>query len=287
MSLPHPDDALMERYLVDYIHSYARYYSRAESKILQRAREQLYQERDMDPLVRRLEEICGTLDGLRVLEVGSGSGSRAVAVALRGAEVAGIEPSEAGVEASRLRAARYPGIEAQFQVGVGERLPFPDGSFDLVFSTEVLQHVQDLSRTIAETARVLRPGGHCYHEGPNNLYPYEFHYRMFWLPLMPKSLGKLYARVRGKDPRHLDDINFLYRRSIEAIMSRNGFAGFGDLYLEELAAKAQKTNAIRSPMKRKLFGVFSRLGLVGTALGLVSTFGLYPQLRLYAVRSRD
>ncbi len=281
-----PGDALMERYLLEYIRSYSRYYSRSESKTLQRCREQMYQERDMAPLVRRLERVRGPLAGLKVLEIGSGSGSRAVAAAMRGAEVWGIEPSEAGVEASRLRASRYPDLRVHFQAGVGEELPYPDEAFDLVFSAEVLQHVQDLEATIAETARVLRPGGRCYHEGPNALYPYEFHYRVFWLPLMPKPLGKLYARARGKDPRHLDDINFLYRRPLVATMRRHGFAGFGDLYAEEAAAKAADASAVRSAPKRRLFRLLKSLGLADLALRLVGALDLYPQLRIHATKQQ-
>ncbi|HZK66471.1 MAG TPA: class I SAM-dependent methyltransferase, partial [Chloroflexota bacterium] len=218
-----PGDREMEACLLEYVRSYSRFYSRAESKTRQRAREQLYQEREMGDLVSRLEQVHGSPEGAAVLELGSGSGARSVAVALRGARVVGIEPSDAGVAASQMRAARYPGIEVGFQVGFGERLPFPDNSFDLVFSTDVLQHVQQLDRVLEETRRVLRPGGHCYHEVPNNGYPWEFHYRMFWLPYLPKPLGKLYARARGKDPRHLDDVGFFYRGSLFSRLRRRGY----------------------------------------------------------------
>lgn len=275
----------MEQLLLEYTRSYSRYYSRAESKLLQRCREQLFQEREMGPLVERLERLYGPLEGCRVLEIGSGSGSRSAAVALRGAEVVGIEPSEAGVAASRLRAQRYPSLKARFEVGVGERLPFPDGSFDLVFSTEVLQHVQGLEQTIAETSRVLRPGGHCYHEAPNNLYPWEFHYRIFWIPGMPKPLGKLYARWRGKDPRHLDDINFLYPRPLAAMMRRHGFTAVRDLYVVEFWQKARETQRIRSASKRRAFAVLQRLGLAGAAVRVIGAVGVHPQVRIHAVKT--
>jgi 2-polyprenyl-6-hydroxyphenyl methylase/3-demethylubiquinone-9 3-methyltransferase len=44
-------------------------------------------------------------------------------------------------------------------VGVGEALPYPDGAFDAVVCVDVLEHVSDLARVLAEVARVLRPGG--------------------------------------------------------------------------------------------------------------------------------
>jgi 2-polyprenyl-6-hydroxyphenyl methylase/3-demethylubiquinone-9 3-methyltransferase len=44
-------------------------------------------------------------------------------------------------------------------VGVGEDLPYPDADFDAVVCVDVLEHVQDLDRVLAEVTRVLKPGG--------------------------------------------------------------------------------------------------------------------------------
>jgi ubiquinone/menaquinone biosynthesis C-methylase UbiE len=278
----HPSDAEMERLLLDYIHSYSTYFSRPESKILQRVREQMYQELEMWPLVQQLERLCGSLNGARVLELGSGSGSRAVAVALRGADVTGIEPSEAGVVVSRMRAGRYPEVSASFQVGIGEELPFPDGSFDLVFSAEVLQCVQSLPKVTAESYRVLKPGGRIYHETSNYLYPWEFNLRIFWIPGLPKPLGKLYARARGKNPRHLDNINLMYRHSLFSLLRREGFTDVRDLYIEKLARKAEEIDDIHSSGKRRLFQLMKGLGVADLGLRAATTVGVYPGIWVHA-----
>jgi SAM-dependent methyltransferase len=275
-------DAEMERLLLDYIHSYSTYFRRPESKIRQRVREQMYQEFDMEPLVHQLERLHGSLRGAKVLELGSGSGSRAVALALRGAEVVGIEPSEAGVVVSKMRAARYPDVQASFEVGFGENLRFPDSSFDLVFSAEVLQQVQSLPEVTAESYRVLKPGGRIYHETSNYLYPWEFNLRMFWIPGLPKPLAKLYARARGKDPRHLDNINFMYRHALFALLRRHGYVDIADLYPEKLARKAEEIDDIRSPAKRTLFQVMKGLGVAGFGLRAATTLGIYPGIWVYA-----
>jgi len=61
----------------------------------------------------------------------------------------------------------------------GEGLPFPSGSFDLVLSHEVLEHVQDDRRAVEEIARTLKPGGRLVLFVPNRGYPFETH-GIFW-----------------------------------------------------------------------------------------------------------
>ena len=63
--------------------------------------------------------------------------------------------------------------------GVGETIPFGDNTFDLVFSNEVIEHVQDDARYAAEMARVTKPGGRIVLFCPNRWYPVEQH-GIFW-----------------------------------------------------------------------------------------------------------
>ena len=82
----------------------------------------------------------------------------AEAVATKGARVTGIDPAEDAIEAARSRATLV-GQEIQYDVGVGEALPYEDAAFDAVVCVDVLEHVSDLTQVAAEVARVLRPGG--------------------------------------------------------------------------------------------------------------------------------
>lgn len=61
----------------------------------------------------------------------------------------------------------------------GEDLPFPDNSFDVVLSHEVLEHVQDDRQSVQEIVRVLRPGGRAVIFVPNRGYPFETH-GIYW-----------------------------------------------------------------------------------------------------------
>lgn len=60
----------------------------------------------------------------------------------------------------------------------GNRIPFPDGSFDAVVSNQVIEHVPDLDLVNAEIARVLKPGGRCLHVFPHRGVWFEAHIKV-------------------------------------------------------------------------------------------------------------
>lgn len=96
--------------------------------------------------------------GMTALDVGSGGGLLAEEFARLGFRVTGLDPSAESVEAARAHAAQE-GLDIEYTVGAGEQLPFPDESFDIAYCCDVLEHVDDLGRVLAETSRVLKPGG--------------------------------------------------------------------------------------------------------------------------------
>jgi 2-polyprenyl-6-hydroxyphenyl methylase/3-demethylubiquinone-9 3-methyltransferase len=96
--------------------------------------------------------------GKSALDIGCGGGLLAEEFARLGCKVTGIDPSERSLQTARAHA-KQSGLDIECRVGFGEDLPFPDSSFDIVYCCDVLEHVSDLDRVIAETARVLRPGG--------------------------------------------------------------------------------------------------------------------------------
>jgi len=96
--------------------------------------------------------------GKHVLDLGCAGGFMAEALAGKGAIVTGIDPAADAVAAAR-RHADQSGLKIGYDVGVGEDLPYKDGSFDAVVCVDVLEHVSDLTQVAAEIARVMRPGG--------------------------------------------------------------------------------------------------------------------------------
>jgi ubiquinone/menaquinone biosynthesis C-methylase UbiE len=109
------------------------------------------------------------LDG-RVLEIGCGHGANFPHYPPEVTELVAVEPEEGLRDLAREQAER---IDLQVTVvdGRAESLPVESGSFDAVVSTLVLCSVQDQAKTLAETHRVLKPGGHlvCFeHVGSAN-----------------------------------------------------------------------------------------------------------------------
>jgi demethylmenaquinone methyltransferase/2-methoxy-6-polyprenyl-1,4-benzoquinol methylase len=115
-----------------------------------------------DPRWRRtLVDAIDPRPGMRILDVATGTGMVAFALAQRGAEVIGLDQSEAMLGAARARLARTPGVASQltFIVGQAESLPFADGEFDALSFTYLLRYVDDRAATMRELARVVKPGG--------------------------------------------------------------------------------------------------------------------------------
>jgi 2-polyprenyl-6-hydroxyphenyl methylase / 3-demethylubiquinone-9 3-methyltransferase len=96
--------------------------------------------------------------GKDVLDLGCAGGFMAEAMAVRGANVTGIDPAAEAIAAARAHA-RAGGLRIGYDVGVGEALPYGDATFDAVVCVDVLEHVADLDLVMAQIARVLRPGG--------------------------------------------------------------------------------------------------------------------------------
>lgn len=96
--------------------------------------------------------------GKTVLDLGCAGGFMAEALDDRGAVVTGIDPAEQAIKAARAHA-HAADRRITYDIGEGEALPYEAAAFDAVVCVDVLEHVRDLAKVLAETRRVLRPGG--------------------------------------------------------------------------------------------------------------------------------
>src|SRR5687768_6344441 len=107
----------------------------------------------------RLLDSVGIEEGMRVLDIGTGSGgSVAIPAALRGADVVGSDISSVHFDAARARA-EAAGVEVEWVEADALDLPFDDGSFDRVLSTFGHMFAPDHAQAASEMARVLKPDG--------------------------------------------------------------------------------------------------------------------------------
>ncbi len=115
-----------------------------------------------DPRWRRaLLEVIDPRPGMRILDVATGTGLVAFALAQRGATVIGLDQSEQMLAGARRRLAGHPDLtpRVSFAQGEAERLPFADREFDALTFTYLLRYVDDRAATMRELARVVKPGG--------------------------------------------------------------------------------------------------------------------------------
>jgi SAM-dependent methyltransferase len=116
--------------------------------------------------------------GREVLEVGCGAGVDLARFARGGALVTGVDLAPSAIELARANFAQQH-LTGAFQVADGERLPFPDASFDVVFAHGVVQYTADPKQLVEECRRVLRPGGDAV---------FQVYNRISWLNALSKVM---------------------------------------------------------------------------------------------------
>jgi len=137
-----------------------KFFERRVRAWLGRRTRKLIERRGRDPEFRAMEQEMAAFKPSCVLDAGSGEGGVAMALAARHPDVRveGVEVSSVNVRLAR-GLNRFPNVA--FRQGLAEEVHchFPPGSFDLVYSFAVLEHVRDLDETTRSIMTVLRPGG--------------------------------------------------------------------------------------------------------------------------------
>jgi SAM-dependent methyltransferase len=184
----------------------------------------------------------------KLLEIGSGFGTN-LAIWLRkfGVDGYGVEPTspgfDAGVVASRLLFSANGLDPKRIFETPGESLPFPDGTFDVVYSANVLEHTADPKKVLSEAVRVLKPGGILHMEMPNFLSYFEGHYMVVMPPVLWRGmLGQVIKFIYRRDPSYAGtlrtEINPVWIRStfqeINRMMSVELVSTGGDTFRERL-----------------------------------------------------
>jgi SAM-dependent methyltransferase len=202
---------------------YRRHFGRvaaSDAHVVQMTHDNLDEARSREQLENLIATTGVPLAGKTLLEVGSGIGlTVAIARRVMGAEAFGIEPGDDEYEGTlkvSWEVLDAAGIDrAVIRQGVGEAIPFADQSFDVAYSSNVLEHVDDPPRVLAEIIRVLKIGGVAQIVVPNYGSWWEGHYGIIWLPHLPAWAGKQYVRMLGCDPAFIDTLRLVTRGKLE------------------------------------------------------------------------
>ncbi len=143
----------------------------------------------------------------RLLDLGAGAGIVPQMDFLgRASQVCGVDPDPRVVD--------NPCLDEGL-VGVGEEIPYPDESFDVVLADNVLEHLDNPVQVFQEVARVLKPGGRFFTKTPN-----KRHYMPMIARMTPLGFHRFYNRLRGRAGE--DTFPTLYRVNTRTDQARIG-----------------------------------------------------------------
>lgn len=232
----------------------------------------LFQENYQALHLGELEGHVPDLSRAHVLDVGSGMGGFAVALARTfDTPVVACEFNPAYNEIARLRARRY-GLDLPACTAAGEVIPFRDGQFDVVTAWDVLEHVGNAQSFVAECARVLKPGGLFFFTAINRFAFRDPHYHLPLINYLPRGLAERFIKWRGRskaaspfqDRQRLDEMHYFTMGRLTRLLQT---AGLGDLV--DLRSERAKRSANNKP--HSLAARLQRFGLLPLAYSVYRT----------------
>ena len=168
---------------------------------------------------------------IRILEIGSGIGILTAFLKSEGYNILGIEPGEEGGFSfmSNLHKAILSQVALDMQP---EILPIsavnldPDihGTFDLIFSINVIEHIFPLDDALQAMATVLAESGRMRHLCPNYQFPFEPHLGIPLVPFFPKTTRFLLSNIIKRNQSIWDGVNFVTASEVKNLASQNGLS---------------------------------------------------------------
>lgn len=157
----------------------------------------------------------------KILDVGCGGGILTEALARLGAQVTGIDLSEASIEAAKLHA-REQGLNIDYRYeSIEDVAEKHAGEFDVITCMEMLEHVPEPNKTIAACSRLLKPGGHAFFSTINRT-PRAFLFAIiggeYILHLLPKGTHTYEKLIRPNELKKWTQENDLEFRRLSSLI---------------------------------------------------------------------
>jgi len=203
-------------------------------------------ERRAAPLIEIIRQSTGrgSIEGLRLVDLGCGFGALSVFFAAHGAVVTGVDPAESRLQVGSSVAAAH-GLPAEFRQGWMEDLDLDDEVFDLAVQNNSLCYVvsrDDRRAALTETRRVLKPGGSLVIRNPNRWNPLDQFTGAPLIQLLPPGQA---ARLAGLLRRPRSDVRLASPLEATRELRRAGFVS-----VAHVASPASRWPAFVKPFAR-------------------------------------
>jgi ubiquinone/menaquinone biosynthesis C-methylase UbiE len=196
----------------------------------------VFDERGYERLLREFSRLISSSRGERFLDIGCGTGAFTRYLARWGLKGVGLDLSLENVLNAPPELS-----EVEFVAGDAEALPFSDNEFDIVTFSGILHHLTSMQPALAESYRVLRPGGRLFAYDPNGRNP------AMWLYRSPRSP---FSSREGWTANE----RLLLSEDIESCLHR---AGFRDAACEGVSGISFRY--VENPVLRRLLGIYNLL----------------------------
>jgi ubiquinone/menaquinone biosynthesis C-methylase UbiE len=237
--------------------------------------------------VGRVRKDLGELSPKVILEIGCSAGLNCFSLQeeFPEANVIGIEPEQEAVRAAESLRQGSAGRAPLFIRGVGESIPLPDRSIDLILCHTVIEHVRNVQQVISEIARVLGPDGIAHLEAPNYLWPYEPHLDVLTIPMMGKSFVEFCARLQGQGAMvpFLEHLQFVTPFKLEKLFTSNSLVWCNRAGDKIRAVLAGQGDVKQYKALSRLLGIVGSIGLAKPVTRGILASGMYPSV-LYSLR---
>jgi ubiquinone/menaquinone biosynthesis C-methylase UbiE len=230
----------------------------------------------------------------RILDMGAGCGTFMLYGLREGQDVYGIEPESWKLEYFALKVAELGGPDEwihRLVCGVGESLPWPEHTFDVVSCYQTIEHVASVQDCLAEMLRVLKPGGHLHIRAPDYRSFFEPHYRLPFLPRMNRTLATHYLRLMRRPAAGLKTLHWVTEPDIRSAI----LAACPTAVIESIEEWFDNTRRARlrarlpRPLKSELlFSAVTRLAVAKRATLRIGHFGREEkQMDLWVTKPPD
>lgn len=180
---------------------------------------------DIDISIAEATQTLSLLDGLRlktnahILEVGAGFGFASLALASFGFHVTALEPGGIGFNQNRTIAAHMLSVsklQVEYLDATVEESVFTGAkSFDLIFSNNVMEHIDDVEIGLQNLSNALETNGIMVHSCPNYAFPFEPHFAIPLIPIFPKLTRFLLSKKKSESGLW-KSLNFISYRKVSA-----------------------------------------------------------------------